>query len=290
MARASLRHSHPADVGRVLRLALIWLVILCTGGGLAAAALSSLRQPADVVAMCRQGRIDTSTLIVIDTTDALTDIQQRRLHVTVEAERDGLARGGRLTVLMLNPKNAAAPIELTSLCNPGRAADADPLFRTKSRIDKEWQESFAAPIDAALTRIGEMPSGPASPIIATIAAALTRPDFDTRVPTRRMIVISDLLEHNKGGYSQLGGGNFWKAYAASALGHTVKLDLHGATVAIDYLVRPSFAAVQGDAHRQFWVRLFVEAGARETTFIGIRAPDPDAREPVPSSGRKRRHQ
>ncbi len=271
---------HPSRHGgkagsRLIKLLTLWTLILGAGGGLAAAGLIAVNQPADAVTLCRQGRLKSSTLVLIDTTDPLTEIQARRLRAAVEAERDELPRGGRLTLLLLNPDDAGAPVELASLCNPGRAADADPLFHTTSRIDKDWQEGFAAPLDAALAKAGATGAAAASPIIATIAAALTRPDFDRRVPARRLLIVSDLLEYTKGGYSQLAGGNLWKAYAASALARDMPLDLHGVSVAVDYLARPRFAAVQGDTHRRFWVRLFTEAGAPQVQFIGLRSPAPE---------------
>lgn len=58
------------------------------------------------------------------------------------------------------------------------------------------------------------------------------------------------------------------------------LDLRGVSVAVDYLVRPKFAAVQGAAHRRFWRRLFAEAGATNVAFIGM--PPDEAVAPMDS--------
>lgn len=276
------RHRRPSGAGRILKLAGLWLVILGAGGGLAAAGIIAMNRPPDPVALCRQGRVVSSTLVLIDATDALTEIQRRRLRATVEAERDRLPRAGKLTLLVLNPADPAQPAEQVSVCNPGRAADADPLFNTGSRIDREWREAFGGPIESALAGAAAAAPAAASPIIATIAGALTRPDFDARVRERRLVVVSDLLEHSKGGYSQLAGGNFWKAYAGSALARESALDLHGVTVAVDYLIRPRYAAIQGEAHRRFWTRLFEDAGATATAFIGMRAAEPD--DPSPGRG------
>lgn len=274
------RHRASSGAGRIIKLGGLWLVILGAGGGLAAAGLTAMNRPPDAVALCRQGRVDTSTLVLIDATDALTEIQRRRLRATVDAERDRLPRAGKLTLLVLNPADPAQPIELVSVCNPGRAADADPVFHTGSRIDREWHAAFAAPIASAVAGTADAAPAAASPIIATIVGALTRPDFDARVGERRLVIISDLLEHSKGGYSQLAGGNLWKAYAGSALARESALYLHGVSVAVDYLTRPRYAAVQGEAHRRFWTRLFEEAGATATGFIGMRVPEPDDAAPA----------
>jgi hypothetical protein len=159
------------------------------------------------------------------------------------------------------------------VCNPGTAAGESQIFVTLSRVEKKWREKYADPIDDAIAKAGDGPSSPNSPIIMSVAAILTRPDFDARVRQRRLVLISDLLEHEKG-YSQLKGGEFWRMYRASPLPHTARLDLRGMAVAIDYLARSQYAAIQGPKHQEFWRRLFSEAGAVEVSFIGQLEKEP----------------
>lgn len=269
MYARSRRYSDP-KTGRWVTLAAIWTVILVILVGFGAAAFVMVTSPPDAFAVCQRNGVPmASTAVMVDTTDPLTDIQRRRVKTTIEAERDRLPRGGRLTVLSINPAAPWEPLEIVSACNPGTAAEANPLFVTRSKTDKRWAAGFAEPIDAAIDQANNGPASPSSPIVVTVAATLTRPDFDARVKQRRLVLISDLLEHQNGGYSQLKGGDFWKSFQASPLARTVALDLRGVPVAIDYLARPKYAAVQGAKHREFWRRLFTEALATEVTFIGL---------------------
>ena len=160
-----------------------------------------------------------------------------------------------------------------SACNPGGVKDINIIFQTASKADKAWKEHFGGPVEDAISNASHGAASDTSPIIATIAAVLERPDFDARVERRRLIIASDLLEYQKGVYTQLNGGDFWGAYKASPLPRLMPLDLRGATVAIDYFARPAYAAVQGEAHRNFWRRLLQTAGANEVTFIGMREAD-----------------
>jgi hypothetical protein len=283
-----------AGGGRTAKLIVLWLVIAAVVGGFGASAFTLLNRPPDAVALCEQGsHIAASTIVLVDTTDALTEIHRRRVRAAIEAERDALPRGGKLSVVTMNEADPSQPVEIVSACNPGKSGDANPLFVTVSQVDKHWAAAFGEPVEAAIARASEAPAAGSSPLIATAAALLTRPDFDARVPQRRLVVVSDMLEHQKGGYSQLGGGDFWKGYANSSLSRLVALDLRGVAVAIDYLARPNYAGVQGAQHRRFWQRLFTEAGAVEVMFIGMppaeAAPAPEPQDEVRLVKRKRRN-
>lgn len=268
----------PAKQGRTGKLIALWLVILVIGGGFAAAAWTMVNRPPDAYAQCENGiHIAASAIVLVDATDALTDIQKRRVKTAVEAERDRLPYGGKLSVVTINSADAGQPIEVVSACNPGKASDSNPLFATPSKVEKRWSEAFGKPVEAAIALASDGPRAANSPLIATVSALLTRPDFDARTPVRRLTIVSDMLEHTQGGYSQLTGGNFWKNYVNSSLARRIALDMRGVSVAIDYLVRPQYAEIQGVSHRQFWQRLFSEAGARDVTFIGLAPVDADER-------------
>ncbi|MBY6240054.1 hypothetical protein [Methylosinus sp. Sm6] len=279
--RAHPRSSRSGGQGRNIRLGALWLGILVLGGGFGAAAWTTLNRPPDAFELCQSGHIGVSSIILIDATDMLTEIQKRRVKASIDAERDRLPYGGKLTIVTLNAADPGQPVEVMSACNPGKASDSNPLFVTASKAQKRWAETFDHPITAAIREAGASAQSSDSPLIATIAALPTRPDFDGRTPTRRLVIISDMLEHVRGGYSHLGGGNFWKSYRASSLPRLAPLELRGVSVAIDYLARSPYAGVQGPAHRQFWRRLLTQAGASEVTFIGLPSADDDELDDMP---------
>lgn len=258
--------------GRWVKLTALWGVSALVLSGMSAAAYVMMSSPPDPVALCeRDVQIGHSTLVIIDTTDAFSENHKRRVDKTIRDERDRAPRGSKFSVIILNAADPYTPMEIVTACNPGRGDEVNQLFETASRTEKEWNEKFAAPIASAIAKAGEAGPAERSPIIETIAAALTRPDFDARIPHRRLVIISDLLEHEER-YSQLAGGDFAAGYSRSILGRIAPLDLANASVALDYLQRPEFAEIQGAAHRQFWRGLFTEAGATEVNFIGLSDP------------------
>jgi len=258
---------------RSITLIAIWVVIATAVGGFAAAAILTSNRHADAYALCQSSGLKAAatTMVMVDATDAFTEDQRRRLKSTVEVERERLPEGGRLIIVSLNPDAAWEPTELVSVCNPGKGETANPLLVTRSKVEKRWQSVYGDPIDKAVQQSVDRGASERSPIIITLAALLARADFDTRVAGRRLVIISDLLEHEKGIYSQLRGGDFWGAYQASPLPKSARLDLRNVSVAIDYLQRGKFAGIQGPRHQAFWERLLKEAGANEVTFLGMSA-------------------
>ena len=258
---------------RIATLASLLLVIAMAVGGFAAAAIMASNRSPDAYALCQSSgfKAAATTVIMVDATDAFTEDQRRRLKSTVGSERDRLPEGGRLIMVSLNPDAPWEPTELISVCNPGKGENANPLLVTRSKVEKRWHDAYADPIEKAIQQSIDRGTSERSPIIITLAALLARADFDTRVAARRLVVISDLLEHEKGVYSQLRGGDFWNAYQSSPLPKSTRLDLHGVGVAIDYLQRGKFSGIQGPQHQAFWQRLFKESGANEVTFLGMAA-------------------
>lgn len=256
---------------RSITLVAVWVVIITAVGGFAAAAILTSNRNADAYTLCQRSgfKAAATTMIMVDATDSFTEDQRRRLKSTIEAERERLPEGGRLILVSLNPDAAWEPTELVSVCNPGKGETANPLLVTRSKVEKRWRSAYGDPIDKAVQLSMDRGVSERSPIIITLAALLARADFDTRVAARRLIIISDLLEHEKGGYSQLRGGDFWAAYQVSALPKNARLDLHAVSVAVDYLQRGKFASVQGPRHQAFWERLLKEAGASDVSFLGM---------------------
>lgn len=260
-----------SSANRVVTLIGLWGVVIVAIGGFATAAILAGDRSADAFALCQSSPLKaaSTTLVVVDATDAFTQDQQLRLKLTIEAERDRLPEGGRFVLLSLNPETAWQPNEQVSVCNPGKGENANPLLVTRSKVEKRWQAVYGEPIDKAALKALEQSSSERSPIIQTLAATLSRADFDARASARRLVIISDLLEHEKSGYSQLRPGEFWAGFQSSTLPKTARLNLSGVSVAIDYLQRGKFASIQGPRHQAFWERLLRESGASDVTFLGM---------------------
>ncbi len=226
------------------------------------------REPAiDSNTLCRtDAALEYHTVMLVDATDPFTHDQADRLRAAVAEERAAVPRFGKFTLLFISPKTPFEPEAILSLCNPGSGRDANPLYSNPSQIDKAWGQSFAGPIDAAVSRLLSLPNAPRSPILESITAATWRHDFDGRIPHRRLHIVSDLLQNDPGGYSHYRRGDTWVRFNRSGLSKKVEADLADAVVMIDYLHRPQAAQYQNESHRNFWQRWLTERGATSVDF------------------------
>jgi hypothetical protein len=268
------RSSHSPSKFRRLMLpvALILASLVFVGGVLGSNLLH--RSPAlDKDTLCRKDvPLQYHTVLVVDATDAFTRDQAVRVRASVADERAALPKYGKLTMLFVTPNKPFEPEDILSLCNPGSGSEADPLLSNPGQIESNWRKQFAEPIDAAVVRLLSLPTAKRSPILETITAATWRYDFDSRISHRRLRIVSDLLQHEFGGYSHYQGGDPWQRFTRSALTKKVEADLTGVAVRIDYLLRPEAMQHQGEAHRKFWERWLTERGAASVDFSAPARP------------------
>jgi hypothetical protein len=249
-----------------LPVALI-LTSLVFVGGVLGSNLLHRPPPVDKESLCRKDvPLEYHTVLVIDATDAFTRDQVARLRASVSDERAALPKYGKLTLLFVTPNKPFEPEEILSLCNPGSGSEADPLLSNPGQIESNWRKKFAEPIDAAVARLLSLPTAKRSPILETVTAATWRYDFDGRIAHRRLRIISDLLQHELGGYSHYQVGDPWLRFTRTALAKKVDADLAGVAVRIDYFRRPEAMQYQNEAHRKFWERWFTERGAASIDF------------------------
>lgn len=219
--------------------------------------------------LCLQGKpIKGHTVILIDTTDPLSAEENRQLRKRVEQVREKVAKDAKLSVFFIDDKSADMLDEQFCRCNPGSASDANPLVSAPRRIAKKWNTSFGTPLDSALHLASARPASRSSPIMEAITYVTEREDFAASIPGRRIVLISDLVQHSAV-YSLLRGASTYASFQRQARDEGMIPDLKGAEVEIDQLMRPNYRLVQTDRLRDFWRSYFRDAGV--SADVRIRA-------------------
>jgi hypothetical protein len=136
-------------------------------------------------------------------------------------------------------------------------------------VEKQWKNSFDAPISRALRVLISAPTAARSPILESIAALTSRPDFDHRVSERRLLIVSDMLQHTPGEFSHYSSRGLWKAYIQSALFQDTWADLKNVAVDIEYLRRAGYGQYQKEEQRNFWRHWFKKSGAKVVRYFGV---------------------
>jgi hypothetical protein len=148
---------------------------------------------------------------------------------------------------------------------------ANPFYQNPDRIARVWKRDFANKLDQAVSALANAPTAERSPILDSIAAASWRRDFDRRIPNRRLIVVSDLLEYDPGDFSLYRKGNPWLRFRHSAVSGQAQAELSGVSVQIELLRRPAWLALQAGTVRAFWQQWLGQRGATSVEF-GASAP------------------
>lgn len=249
-----MRRKRGAGGANVLGVVLIVVAMLVLGG-LGAATFLLRPPPTDQETLCRaDAPLAVHTIVLVDSTDRLEPRHRRKLRAVLQQERARLSQYDRLTIMRLNVRRPQEPAILFSRCLPRPPEQTNPLFENARIAQQRWDEDFAGALDGALRSAQSGGPARASPIVAGLRAVAADPDFGAEIPQRRLVLISDLLEHDPEGFSLYSEhANFagWRAVSPQGPPDFARVDLR--IVPID---RPDHAARQAVALAEFWPSFF----------------------------------
>ena len=222
---------------------------------------------------CRSDiKSEPTTIVLVDATDPLTKIHAERMRERLKAAAKSVSAYSRFVVVALDPDDTTGR-ELFRRCAPRVPGQTSSMEAGDVVVRQEWLERFEAPLIASIDNVlSSTIKSASSPLLSTITSLTQRPDFDGQVPNRRLVIVSDMVEHSsiKGGYSQLRSKGQSAGSRRAESEASSNVDLQGATVIVDYLQRTEYATVQVSAHREFWRKWFRDAGATDISFFGVK--------------------
>jgi hypothetical protein len=234
-------------------------------GGLGGAAVLLRPPPTDPETLCRtDATLAAHTIVLVDATDRLEPRHRRKLRAVLAQERARLSQYDRLTVMRLNVRRPQEPSILFSKCLPRPPERTNPLFENARMAQARWDEDFAQALDGALRSAASSGRAHASPIVAGLRAVAADPEFGPEIQRRRVVLVSDLLEHDPHGFSlYVSGANYaaWRAAAPGGPPDLARVDLRVAP-----LDRPDHARQQADALAHFWPVFFEAANCQSVSI------------------------
>ncbi len=239
------------------------IAALCLAGG-GVFALHTLKQDGfDPVTLCPSEGSRSITLIIVDSTDALTAAERRGARSIVERERDGAGRGDRIIVKLLKQQGGDPVLDtVADLCNPG--ADANPLFENPKKVAALYRDGFLEPIEGALSSLKAAQPAPASPIALAIATALA--DLPSKQERGKIILISGLMEHSADASAYT--GTFSERALRKMIPRTVQSQMKDIDVKVLLLRRPAYAAEQNSAVA-IWRHFLKAASGRDPVIARL---------------------
>ncbi len=233
--------------------------MLTTVFGLFAAVAFS--QPPAVVAetSCRMDRKDPAhTILLIDQSDPFNPNDLDWVRELVDEEARSLPKYGKLTIMTPNAADPYSPKVLYAACSPGNASAANPITQNPKMIEQAWQKKFYAPlierVEGALLDTRQ----PSSPLTEAIYTISDRADFQDGNEGRRVVMVSDLMQHSDG-FSFYKLGADYEAYLESKLAET-KPHMEGVQVVARIVPRQIYDLPVADV-KSFWRSYFTDAGA-----------------------------
>jgi len=224
-------------------------------------ALVAFSQPPAVApdTSCRVDRKDPAhTILLIDQSDPFNPNDLDWVRELVNEEARGLPKYGKLTVMTPNAADPYTPKVLYTACSPGSAAGANPITQNPKMIEQTWQKKFYQPLVGTLETALLDTVQPSSPLTEAIYSISDRADFQPQQAGRRMVLVSDLMQHSDG-FSFYRKGADYDAYLESKLAET-QPKLEGVDVVARVVPRQIYDLPLADV-KGFWRSYFHDAGA-----------------------------
>lgn len=244
----------------VLLIALVATALIA----LVFAGLALRPPPTDEASLCRtDAPLAAHTIILIDATDRLEARHRRKLEAVAAQERARLGQYDRLTLMRINARSPQEPRILFSKCLPLPPDQANPWTQNPRQAQAQWDSEFGEALDAALRSAQAAGPNRASPILAGLRAVAADPEFGAEIPRRRLVLVSDLLEHNPQGFSLYAANADYAAWLRSG---AEPADLAQVDVRVVPIDRPDHSARQANARDAFWTTYFDATNARAVSF------------------------
>ncbi|MGY4402837.1 hypothetical protein [Bradyrhizobium sp. USDA 3315] len=193
------------------------------------------------------------TVALVDTSDDLPPATGREVLSLLDDLITGLPPYYRLDVRVLDIPTGRSR-SLFAKCNPGDGVGLSEWTNNPRIARMRWIESFRKPASEAVKSSLASAKANSSPIMAAIQdIAIDQFSSEhSKAIKKNLVIISDMIEHTRD-YSQYtrGGDLSYQRFKQSGAYLKYRTDLHGASVTIDYVTRPS---VMPDTvrHAEFW--------------------------------------
>ena len=254
---------------KVLAVAIVLLVLAGLGGlflfvNQRAAALASL----DPDSLCPKAGPTSQFDVLVDRTDALTEIQGEALKRQILAWADAVPKYGAFKVYEVGHGSGLLQ-PVVSVCNPGDGSDQSSLDSNPAMWRQRYRDKFTAPIQDMLERMRLDEEQKQSPIMEGVQAIAVK-DFGPDAPKgpKTLMVVSDLLQ-NENGLSLYKAVPEIDAFWTTPYAGSLRVNLTGVHVEVYMLHRLKAAAKQTDALGKFWIDWLERQGAEVDAFKSV---------------------
>jgi len=216
---------------------------------------------------CPPGPSRGGLVVVLDLTDAIDPAQMRRVRAEIARAVAGAPDWSEVAVGAVRPIAEGDGVAF-SACKPLDGADASELTQNPRQIRARYEAAFLAPLGAVLDEMAVVQGADSSPIMETIQATISQaPGWAEASGQRRLLLVSDLLQHSDAFSLYRGGG--WDAFRKTSGYDRLSRNLEDVSVDILRLPRPGARGPDPEAVDDFWAGYLDRQGARPPRIIVV---------------------
>ena len=202
---------------------------------------------------------EAGLVILLDMTDRIGSTQHMRLREILKNEVANARQNTLIAVGAVRPQPAGRGVDF-ALCKPLEGSGANELYQNPRLVAERYEKGFRQPFAANLEKMLTADGADRSPIMESLQAVLAAtPGFLDAAYARRVLIISDLLQHSA--IFSFYRGDTWRKFQRSRDFARLARTLQGVDVEILRLPRPE-AKIDSAEVGNFWANYFDQAGAR----------------------------
>lgn len=218
------------------------------------------------------------TVILVDQTDALSARELAYVHLVILNEYNWLPLNGKLTIrsISADPSKARVPVVLCRVNDPN---EVDIFTHTPAKVAQEFERMAGKPLRDFMSEMDKMPPQERSPIYEAIADVFEGTDFGPDIVNRRLVLLSDMAEHNPPLFTQYQSCGTRPPIFRTPPGldrdfvpmvRDTKINIH--------YIRNDKVCFQGEGHKAFWRGLLSGMGANVSIDHQLSVGKPEGKE------------
>lgn len=199
------------------------------------------------------------TAVLIDVTDEMAPVQVSKLRELVRQQINQAEVGTEFSLGMVTD-DASRLGSLVALCKPRAGGDVSAAVQNVRLVEERYKERFLDPLNGIFDQMLTATEAKQSPIMEGLQRLISEtPGFVTFAGPKRVIIVSDLLQHSDA--MSFYRGESWDSFRQSRASQRLSKDLGDADIDVIQIPRPSGWKGDPAVLEDFWIRYFDHQGA-----------------------------
>ena len=213
--------------------------------------------------LCHASGALNVTVVLLDLTDPLSETQQSRLKAIIANEISSSSTDTMISIGVVSENPSGWGAKFTK-CKPETGEDANALYENPTIIAERYAREFTGPLQTTLASMLKGEPENQSPIMEALQSLISEtPGFLTSEGQRKIIVVSDMLQHSENLSFYRGQG--WEYFIENNGIQRLARNLTDTAIQIIRIPRSGSNIPSTKTVDDFWSRYFDRQGSHAPT-------------------------